>query len=312
MRHHATILTRVWTDPDFLALSAGAKGTYLMLVSQERLSMVGVIDYLPDRWASYSAGSSRESIEADIAELEAARFVIVDRATFELAVRTTAKNDPPKNPNSAVGMWKAWAHVLSRTIRRALVDEMPPIMWADDRAPTEALAMRDETPAHNSCGTVGETVSEQLPEHMEEPSENLSAVCPLPPSTIHHPPSTIHSLPLASFDGPDPDPSPVAPVGAERQSKPRERNLIWDALTDAFGEAQTRTEQKLRGQVARSLASAGATPAEIATRVIEHRRRWPGVSCTETSLEKHWTKLGEVREPMTHRERMAARRAAGQ
>lgn len=110
----------------------------------------------------------------------------------------------------------------------------------------------------------------------------------------------------------DPDPSPVAPVGADRQSKPRERNLIWDALTDAFGEAQTRTEQKLRGQVARSLASAGATPAEIATRVIEHRRRWPGVSCTETSLEKHWTKLGEVREPMTHRERMAARRAAGQ
>ena len=104
----------------------------------------------------------------------------------------------------------------------------------------------------------------------------------------------------------DSPPDDQAPDGAEQ--KPRKRNEIWDALTAVFGEAATRSEQSHRGKIVQSLTAAGATPEDIAIRAQEHRRRWPNVSCTEASLERHWSSMADAR-PLNHRERMAARRA---
>lgn len=183
MRHHATILTAIWANPDFRALPHSTKGTYFMLLSQPKLSMCGVLDYMPSRWIGYDPDYTASDLERDIELLEAARFIVVDRAECELAIRTLPKHDPPKNPNSAIGMWNAWRQIGSTTIRQALVNEMPPIMWEGYRAPAEALEM--------SCRADLATVPEQLPQQLDDEPE----VDPLPPTTIHLPPSTIHLPP---------------------------------------------------------------------------------------------------------------------
>lgn len=187
MRHHATILTAIWNDPDFRALPHSTKGTYFMLLSQPKLSMCGVLDYMPSRWAGYDPDYTTSDLDRDIELLEAARFVVVDRDECELAIRTLPKHDPPKNPNSAIGMWNAWRQIGSKTIRQALVNEMPPIMWEGYRAPAEALEM--------SCRADLPTVPEPLPQQLDQQLGEQPGVDPLPPTTIHHPPSTIHLPP---------------------------------------------------------------------------------------------------------------------
>ena len=74
-------------------------------------------------------------------------------------------------------------------------------------------------------------------------------------------------------------------------AKPRKRNGNWDALTSLFGDATTRTSQKLRGKVCASLDHAGATPDEIIGRAKRWRHVFPNAALTETALEKHWPLL---------------------
>ena len=53
-RDHAEIFVTVWDDPDWLALSSGAKGMYLLLLSQRKLDYSGVLYLNVPRWATMS------------------------------------------------------------------------------------------------------------------------------------------------------------------------------------------------------------------------------------------------------------------
>ena len=80
--------------------------------------------------------------------------------------------------------------------------------------------------------------------------------------------------------------------GVEPNGSTRERNPIWDALAEVFGEPSTDTARTLRGKVCSSLTRAGATPDEV----LRRARSWPNhfadATLTETALEKHWDALG--------------------
>lgn len=79
----------------------------------------------------------------------------------------------------------------------------------------------------------------------------------------------------------------VEPNGSTRQ-----RNPIWDALVEVFGEPSTDTARTLRGKVCSSLTRAGATPEELIARARSWPRHFEDATLTETALEKHWDKLG--------------------
>lgn len=72
----------------------------------------------------------------------------------------------------------------------------------------------------------------------------------------------------------------------------RERNEIWDALVEVFGDPTTDSNRRLRGKICASLKRAGATHDQIMLRA----RAWPAhfdeAELTETALEKHWDRLG--------------------
>lgn len=86
------------------------------------------------------------------------------------------------------------------------------------------------------------------------------------------------------------DPVPSPREGSNEPS--RQRNGVWDALTEVFGEAQTESAKSLRGKVVRSLSAAGATPEEVLARARSWPRHFEDATLTETALEKHWGALG--------------------
>lgn len=85
-------------------------------------------------------------------------------------------------------------------------------------------------------------------------------------------------------------PESAAPAVKAAPGK-RARDPLWDALTEAIGEAATRTEQSNRGRTVSELKAAGATPDEIAARCSEYRRRYQNMALTDAALRKHWSDL---------------------
>jgi hypothetical protein len=67
---------------------------------------------------------------------------------------------------------------------------------------------------------------------------------------------------------------------------------IWDALVAAFGYTPiTRSERGKWNRAAKDLRDAAIDPADIAKRVAEYRRRWPGINCNPLALAAHWGEL---------------------
>ena len=92
----------------------------------QAISLVGLLDYLPSRWARLAADTTVDDIELGVSQLETSpsHFVVVDRQTDELLVRTLVKHDVSRtltNRNLLQGLWRAWATISSRQLRLAAV-----------------------------------------------------------------------------------------------------------------------------------------------------------------------------------------------
>jgi len=107
------------------------------------------------------------------------------------------------------------------------------------------------------------------------------------------------SLTRGGFQGDTPPSVPVTPPEPELRTRkepiaaaPRKRNEIWDALTYVFGEPTVPTAIKLRGQVCRDLAAAGATKDQVIARASAWPAHFDSATLTDTALRKHWDTLG--------------------
>lgn len=65
-RNHAHLLTSIWANPDWVALSQSAQHTFLLLLSQPKLTRVGLLDVLPSRWSRLAADLTPDSIEGSL------------------------------------------------------------------------------------------------------------------------------------------------------------------------------------------------------------------------------------------------------
>ena len=138
-RTEARIFTSIWRDEDFLALPPGPQRLYIFLVSQHDVSYCGVMPLLPQRWAAKASGLTIADIERDLKTLEGTAypsanpdpakaktpFVIVDRDTGELLVRSLMRRDGIwKQPNLLKQARDSADQVESRQIRAALLAEL--------------------------------------------------------------------------------------------------------------------------------------------------------------------------------------------
>ncbi|TQM83257.1 hypothetical protein FHX81_5675 [Saccharothrix saharensis] len=124
-RDHARLYVHIWTDPDFIELSAVAKLIYLQLFSQPKLAYSGVLDLAAKRWARAHPDLDLAAVRSALAELDAARFIVVDQETEEVLVRSFIRRDELwKQPNVLRGALRVAFEIVSPILRVALAREL--------------------------------------------------------------------------------------------------------------------------------------------------------------------------------------------
>ncbi|MEU7525484.1 hypothetical protein AB0A74_07110 [Saccharothrix sp. NPDC042600] len=123
-RERAFIDCAIWDDPDFVALSGAAQRLYFFLLSQRDLNYAGLLPLRLRRWASRLRDEVK-AVEAALAELHAARFVISDQDAEEALVRSLIRRDGIwKQPQIMVPALREAFEITSPTLRAVLADEL--------------------------------------------------------------------------------------------------------------------------------------------------------------------------------------------
>lgn len=204
-RRYAPLLCAIWDDPDFQSLTERAQRCYVLLISQRKLTMVGVLPFTPRSWSRGCNGTTTDDILEAIEELTNARFVIVDHDTEELLVRTMVKHDPPRGPKSITAMWRSLELVESPALRAAIVREIPPAVLTDDRSTPPAWVLDAPSDAPSSVGGVvvdspsGEVIHRNASPQLDAPSDGArvrARAATGPPATC--PPTTVPTSPHLS------------------------------------------------------------------------------------------------------------------
>lgn len=187
-RTFAQLQLRIWVDDEWASLSIEAQHLYLLLLSQEDCGASGLIPLRPRRWAKLSGNGSVEKINAALAELDDASFLVVDTETAEVLVRTFIRNG------------ENYKHVrlLRTALNQAERAESPRIRSAlgQELAKLPKVVVPEPTP--KNAKAVEEAEMEQ--KHLDEV---VSLLCDAPPDPGHgmtpwddamgwgHPPVTV-------------------------------------------------------------------------------------------------------------------------
>ncbi|TSI12652.1 hypothetical protein [Brevibacterium aurantiacum] len=124
-REYAKLLTRIWANGDFKALRASDQRLYFQLISQPDISMCGVVTLAEKRWSLQVADQDEGQISDCLASLESSRFVVVDRGTQEVLVRSYIRSDEAwKSPTTMKGIDSSVRAVLSESLKAVLRDEL--------------------------------------------------------------------------------------------------------------------------------------------------------------------------------------------
>lgn len=123
-RNFANLWTAIWRETDWRALSSAAQRTYTLLMSQPDITACGVLPLTVGRWASMAKDTTAATIRADLQELAASRYIVVDDEHEELLVRTFVKWDKGYgNPKRRPVILKDAHAVASPLLRAALAAE---------------------------------------------------------------------------------------------------------------------------------------------------------------------------------------------
>lgn len=177
-REHARILCSIWQPgDDFRDRSPEAQRLYFLVLSQRELNNAGVIPLMISKWARCSAGTDPDDIEKALVELEQHRYLLVDRDTDEVLVRTFIRNDGiVKQPNMLKSALRAAGQIESPELRYALAVELARL--GHPAATARASEITDRT----LPGTLPGTPSEPNREPIAEPQPNPSSTSERNPS----------------------------------------------------------------------------------------------------------------------------------
>ncbi len=124
-RDHARVLTRIWGDPEWRALTGAEQRAYLLVLSDPALNYAGVTATTVRRWAGQASDTPERALRQALRGLEAQRFLVIDWDTEELLVRSFLRNDRVLTvPNVAKAAYSAWRGVVSQRIRAAVLVEL--------------------------------------------------------------------------------------------------------------------------------------------------------------------------------------------
>lgn len=223
-RSEARIKVRMWTEDDqWLALPMRAQWLYLQLVSSPDVNLIGVLPLLPEVWADAAADADLDDVERALGELEDARFVVVDRHTREVLLRTFLLHDGALR---SVKTRQPAARLLAATRSRLLaatvlgqyqpdhLDEALSGGWIDRRTLRRVVtADLPDAAAVALAAAVDQARDVVAMTHLAD----VVAPPDTPPDTPSHDDGMPHSgvgSPQAQTPSPSPSPSPTTRAGA--------------------------------------------------------------------------------------------------
>ncbi|WP_052684975.1 hypothetical protein [Lentzea aerocolonigenes] len=124
-RDHARIECSIWEDDDdWNALSGPAMLLYVFLLSQRELTYAGLLPLRLRRWTK-KLPFAAEEVSAALAELDARRFLVVDRDAEEVLVRSLIRRDGIwKQPQVLAAALRESFAITSTVLRTALAAEL--------------------------------------------------------------------------------------------------------------------------------------------------------------------------------------------
>jgi hypothetical protein len=273
-RNHARVHVAIWQDDDFLALRPSVQRLYLFLLSQPNLTHLGVLPLTLRRWARSADAYSLDDLRDDLAELEEARFVVVDEEAEEVLVRSLLRGDGVyKQPNVMRSAISSAPAIHSDRIKRALGDEV-------ERITLDDLADSKREEAEGLLRTLGDALAVAEPKGSPNPKRGVPDT---PSEGVGEPPTHAHAQPLVL------SPSPTPSSGEVRPARP-------DTLPgfDAFWEAYPRRIGKEEARKAYRKALKLTTPDVILAGAKRYRREVEKAG-TEMQFVKHpgpWLNAG--------------------
>lgn len=258
-RDYARIVTAIWGDPDWRDLTPDAQRMFMALLSQPKLTMIGVIDYMPERWAAHAKGLTAADIDSALSELEAGDrpWVFVDRDSGEVLIRTFVRHDgSANNQKLRAPMWNAWKSIESDWLRREVLDHLPDEAWTEGKTgapPPEAKQLRD-TPFQRPG--IGYSRVENQPRNTPQPE-------------------------------PHPQPEPNTPSSADADGELVTFEQFWAECPRKVGKGAARK--------AWIKAIKRADPAEIAEAMTAHAQHWRDSGTEERFVPHPSTWLNEDR-----------------
>lgn len=234
-RSEARIYTEIWNDPDFLAMSEGSRMLFFFLISQSDLAHDGVIALRARRW-SRTLNLTVAQVRERLAELEAARFVVVDEDSEELLIRSFIRRDKVyRQPNVLRAAADHLGLVESPKIRATIAVELRRVR------PTEGISKDSVAIIDAMLSAIGEPLAEGIGNPSPDPSATPTPNPSGNPSGIPTPdlPGERGVVTAVSRDSPfpvplSPDPvEPAPPAPREARETKRATRLPDDfAVTD--------------------------------------------------------------------------------
>jgi hypothetical protein len=155
-RAHGRVLSSIWEDEDFIALTQQQQRLYLFLISQPNLNHAGLLPLTLRRWARKAMGLTAAELDEHLDALAKAHFIVLDEDTEELLIRSFVRNDGVWRMPKVMGAMVSGAlEIESKALRRALLDEM-------DRIPLDDLS---DEPTKTTRGE-GPSIRAQVVDHI--------------------------------------------------------------------------------------------------------------------------------------------------
>lgn len=156
-RAHGRVLSSIWEDDDFTALTQEQQRLYLFLISQPNLNHAGLLPLTLRRWARKAMGLTSAALDEHLDALAKAHFIVIDDDTEELLIRSFVRNDGVWRMPKVMGAMVSGAlEIESKVLRSALLAEMDRIPLKD--LSDEPTKIRDR---------VGPSIRRQVADHID-------------------------------------------------------------------------------------------------------------------------------------------------
>lgn len=274
-RDYARIMTAIWNNDAFIALSEPEQRAYLLLITQPDISAAGVLRLWVPRWAEMSSSSSVEELTQSLKGLETQRFIVLDLTAGELLIRSFIKWDAGyNNTKRKPVIRRAREEVRSSRIREYLdVDFVR--FGLDDPPPGGGQAKPTDGPSTSTRRHVDRAADSPSGPDLPDPAETSSAhVDGLSDRT-----STSDGVVVTSVSTGEPHSSIPEPSEADASASDRglfvvdapappaiSARTVTATWADAFTGSGARPTERQKGQVAseaKQLLSAGNDPGLV-------------------------------------------------